>query len=419
MDYDYYESVQRSTNSILKHLQTIALCFYAFSLNIEFFDPFNSGGSFSFAKLAGLIYLFFIFLSFNKYFILRKRIIYCLWPIWGVFLVMTINGLAHINSLSSNFFDVAFFLNLIMIFVMINHGIVDTKVLDLAMLSFAIGAAIISIFMFLGIGVEEIGQGRIKLIGTNINSLGIKLSIAFSILMSFFYNDRLKFGVNRYWFVLAIPFLLTAIVQTGSRSALLVMILTFLTMIFLFKGKNIIKRIIFYLMAIALFSLGIEFILNSDVMMARLSSLAFEASERDGMGVRLDVWAVYIPLALENPIIGLGKTGFEYEAIQLFGGVKSPHNVVLEIMLYSGIVGVILFLFFIFKIMRCAFLAYRYSSNELPILLLPAIFVMVGANQVLNIKVSWFLFAYIVVIYLKHFRLRVRKISSNENTMYY
>ncbi len=410
MNYQDTEVLYKSFNSILTRLQNYALYFYTFSLNMEFFDPFNTGGNFSFAKLSGLIYFFLILISYDKYFVLQKRVVYFLWPLWVVFLIMTINGIAQINFVSNNFFHVSFFLNLIMFYIMINHGMKNKDVMDSAMMAYALGAVLVSLFMFFDIGVSINSDGRTTVFGSNYNELGIKSSLALIILVNFLFIDRLRFGVNRYWFLVLISFLLIAIIQAGSRSALVSLILSLIIMIVLFKGENYIKRMFFYVFVFTFLVFGYYLLQNSEMMIDRLSAIGVTASDHNGpLGGRLHIWKAYSILAIDHWIIGLGLSGFEYHSVQLFGVVRSVHNVLLEIMLYTGIVGLSFLLLFIFRIMRSAFRVSRYASDDLPMLFLPVIFVVVGANQMLVVKFSWMLLAYIIVVYLTYFRFKLSK----------
>ena len=80
--------------------------------------------------------------------------------------------------------------------------------------------------------------------------------------------------------------------------------------------------------------------------------------------------------------------------------VSSPHNVILEVLLYTGIFGTVFYIIFLFKIFYSAYLTQKNNNKILPILLIPSILAYVLANQALPVKFCWMLMAYIIGTYL-------------------
>ena len=103
---------------------------------------------------------------------------------------------------------------------------------------------------------------------------------------------------------------------------------------------------------------------------------------------------MYGQLILEHPILGVGLSGGNYISILNFGIVKSVHNVILEVALYSGLFGLIPFLIFLYSIIRNNLLSYKKSQNILPILLSIPMLGMILSGQALGVKLFWTIAAY-------------------------
>jgi O-antigen ligase len=104
-------------------------------------------------------------------------------------------------------------------------------------------------------------------------------------------------------------------------------------------------------------------------------------------------------LILDNPLFGVGTVGYETYSFMVFGELKSPHNVFLEILCYTGITGLTVYLVFLYRIFRRSFHLYRQTKIILPILLLIPIFASLASGQILNVKIGWLIFAYIAGCY--------------------
>ena len=93
---------------------------------------------------------------------------------------------------------------------------------------------------------------------------------------------------------------------------------------------------------------------------------------------------------------GYGLSGFELEAFEIFGAVVSPHNALLEIMLYTGLVGFFVYLIFLSKIGMAVYGLWVESKLLLPSLLFVVYLGFLFSIQALGEKFCWFVLAYIV-----------------------
>lgn len=108
------------------------------------------------------------------------------------------------------------------------------------------------------------------------------------------------------------------------------------------------------------------------------------------------IWTGFFSVIGENPLIGNGLSGYDRLALEVFGAVYSPHNVLLEVFIYGGAIGLALYLNFLFKIFRASYKMYRDRAEIIPVLLLPTVLAFVIALQGLSEKTCWLLLAYIM-----------------------
>ena len=120
------------------------------------------------------------------------------------------------------------------------------------------------------------------------------------------------------------------------------------------------------------------------------------AANQDLSG-RDDFWSEILITASENLFFGIGQSGY----FMSFGNA-SPHNVIIEVLIYTGLVGVLFYLLFLYKIVIFALKSFQRNDLILPILLLSPIFGTILSGQILEMKLGWLLFAYIISLYLSN-----------------
>jgi O-antigen ligase len=374
----------------MKHLQRIALYFFFFSINFEVWDPLHTNGAFSVSKLTGYIYLLMM-IPMIMNFITSRENRSILKPIWLFFALLTIVSLFHVNSIYFNYFDFSIFQNLILFYILINHEHYDQLILEKGMFSFALGSVALALLFNIGIGIEYDIGGRVNIFGDNQNSVGMRMSISIVILILAVVQNRLQIGKIRYLLLLPIPIMMIFMAETGSRVALLSFLLVFITGIFLFKTKNVWGRIAL----LAAGSLALiyiwQFLMQSEILKLRLLQSTQEG-DLSGRGI---IWKTLIPLIKSNPIFGVGETGYQYFSQTAFGEIKSPHNVILEVLCYTGITGLILYLIFLFRIFLRSIQVYKSLNILLPLLLLIPVMGLLVSGQILYVKIGWIIFTYI------------------------
>jgi O-antigen ligase len=374
----------------MKHLQRLSLLIFFFSINFEVWDPLHTNGFFSISKLTGYIYLITMIPLIIK-FKTTEELIPILRPILLFFGLLTLVSLLNVNFSYNKFFDFSIFQNIILFWILINHEHFDELILEKGMISFAVGSMVLALLYNLGIGIEYSAEGRVSIFGDNENTIGIRMSISMIIIFLTIIQNRLLIGRNRYLFLIPIPIMLKLLAESGSRVAFISFVLAFFTGVVLLKTKRVTTKVLALGIGLFAFIVIWKLLLQNDILRFRLmqSAQVGDISERDV------IWQRLIPLIQKNPILGVGQTGFANFTQITFGEETSPHNVILEVLCLTGIVGLLIFLLFLYRLVKRSLSIYLTKGLMLPLLLIIFILGMLISGQLLAVKIGWIIFAFI------------------------
>jgi len=371
----------------LKTLQRITLYIYFFSLNFEVFNLFGLGST---AFITGVLYFISVIpeiMSFSNISRIKKFIK----PIIILWIFLTIISIININPYSDAFFDSSLLLNIILFLIIINHERKDSGVILKALLSFALGTFVLTLLYNLGIGIE-INAGRISIFGDNANIIGIRLCISIIVFFYIILKDPFSFGFWKFLLFIPIPYMLMFMFGTGSRVAFISFVLAFITGTIFYQTKKKWYKIIVIVAAIGVSVYFFKLMQQSEILMNRLL-LTRKTGDLAGRDL---IWSTIIPLIKENFICGVGETGYAAFTAKTFGGAKSPHNVILEVMAYTGIIGLALYLNFIVKATFQSWKALKINNFILPFLLMIPVFGVIISGQALSVKIVWAILAFAV-----------------------
>ncbi len=374
----------------VRTLQNIALFIFFFSINFEVWDPSGSG-YLSISKITGFLY-FATLIPQLQSFLNVSKIKGFMNPLWLFFLLLTVMNIINVNFISSEVFDFSIFQNLILVILLYNHSRKEPKILEKAMLAYGVGSIFFALLYYIGIGVEASIDGRIQMFGDNENVIGVRMCISIIFLGYFILQNPLKIGVRRFYILIGFPFMFLLLVATGSRVAFLSFAASFIVATALLKTKRFYWKLLLILMGIIIGIYLWSYISVSGTLYDRLlkSFNSEDLSDRD------IIWSSILPLIKANPILGVGTTGYELYCYTTFGRFVSPHNVILEILCYTGFTGLLIYLFFLFKIIRKSYLGYKANGTIVELLLLIPILGTILSAQILLLKVGWVLYAYII-----------------------
>ena len=368
-------------------VQNFTLYCFCFFINFQELKIFDLD-FLSIPKIAGMLYFVTTLPTINKFLGVIK-IKFILLPIGIFFAWLTIINVLNVNEKLFNFFNFSLFQNILLFWFLINHSRRDPLILEKALLSLAVGSIVLALLYKAGIGVDYTELGRISMFGDNENIIGFRMAISIFIIVLGVLQNRLELGWYRFLLLLPLPIMLELMAETGSRAAIIAFILAILIGGILYNTKNLwakISIIIIISIVLVYFSL---LIMKSEILMLRL----LQSYEEGDLAGRDIIWQSLIPTIENNLIFGIGETGYA----KLFGNA-SPHNVFLEILCYTGVLGLILYLNFLYKICIRAYKCLKSSGNMLPLLLLLPIFGFLFAGQILTQKLGWVIFAYIISI---------------------
>lgn len=370
-------------------IQRIALLLFFFSINYEMLVPF-SAFDLSVSRITGFLYFISLIPSF-KFFIRTDKIGDILILIWIFFGLLTAVSLVNINEVSKGFFDITIFQNIVLFGFLINHARKDYLVLEKGMLIFALSTVLMACLYIVNIGVEFVG-GRLSMFKENENAVGINMSIGIIILIMNVIQNRLRLNWMRYVLLIPIPLMINFVIATGSRLAFLSMIFSIIAIMILIKtNEKIVKIIVLSLGMVLLFIIGI-WLLENEVLRDRL----FKTVQEGDLANRDEIWRKIMPLIKENPLLGVGTTGYSAYSLYTFGLQRSPHNVIIEVLSLTGIIGLLIYLIFLTKVLYKGYSNYIYNGVLLPALLaIPALGAILS-GQIITRKIGWVIFAYIV-----------------------
>lgn len=359
-----------------------AIYLFIFSLNFETMKIFNI--NFLATKISISILVFFSICNY-KSLIIDKRLFRILIPLTAYFLLLTTRNYIHQTPDSNAVFDFLLFLNILIFIILGNYSIKYPQVFLKGLFVFVLSNLIVCLLYFLGIGSEFI-KGRVSMLGMNENYLGINMALGTLILISIIFDNKLNFSNRRYWLIMFLPLLMILIVKSGSRGAFLSVFIGLMLFILFNKSIKSYKKVILVLTSFFTLILFYVFFLKDSVIIERLTD-----SIQNGDTANRDlIWEALTYFFDGNMAFGVGKTGYT----NLVGDV-SPHNVLLETFLYTGLVGLLIFLIFFYLISKKAFYRLKTGNEILPIILLIPITILLLTGQIFDKKVIWVILAYI------------------------
>lgn len=282
---------------------------------------------------------------------------------------------------------------------MLNHYRRDPRIFEEGLIWFALSAALVGVLFMFGVGVS-IGEfsERYTIFNDNQNTVGIKMAISILFLMNYTLHHSVEKPIYKPWLLaLTIP-MFVVLFATASRTATLIVSVGVILFVLFRPSLSHWSRFLWLAFGVVVIYFGIHLISEQELLMSRI----LQTTEEGSMAQRDVIWDMYLKLIKENPILGVGFTGGEHIALQVFGQLRSPHNVFVEVALYSGIMGFIPFLFFVFCLYRDAYKYAKEDKNLAPLLMAIGLAGMLLSGQALNVKLFWTLAAYAISYQIFH-----------------
>ena len=370
----------------IQNLQYFFVCLFFASLNFEVFSPIVE--QFSVSKMVAILYMASLLITPQKLFS-TKDFGAPMASVIIMFLLMIFSSMIHG---SRQIFDFSIFLNIIMFWMLLNHTRKDVRVFDEGLFWFSVSSCFVGICSMIGLGVAIGDDMRVTVFGENANNLGFKMGLGTLFLINYCLNHTPSQQIYKPWLLLMIIPMVSLLLGTASRSSVIFLAVGCILFVLLRPSKKMSTKVLWLVIGSVLLLWGYKTIQKQDVLMKRMERTINEGS----LSTRDEIWAVYGQVIRAHPTLGVGFSGGEKASREQFGYVRSPHNVFLEVALYSGVIGLSFFAFFMFLMFRGAWRYYIRLQDIGPLMTCVALLMLVLSGQALSQKMFWAFAAYAI-----------------------
>ena len=283
----------------------------------------------------------------------------------------------------------------------LSNLIADPRVIRGVLLAIVVSIAARAAIQLLGIGTTSYtlwgGGERYTVLGQNANLSAIIMSGGLAVMVGLFItrDPRLpKLG----W--IAIPLALitgAAIIQTGSRGGVICVLAGLLALATAGKtARTRVRNGIAAIVAVGVLTWGT---MQSEVMRHRIEQAAVEGH----LAGRERIYPAAWQMLLEKPLLGWGPIENQYEIGRRIQETerasRDAHNLVLELMTSTGLLGTVPFLMGLLLTVRGAWRARRGPLGAIPLAFLMAVLAGTITGTWIAAKMLWLAFAIAVGAY--------------------
>lgn len=163
-------------------------------------------------------------------------------------------------------------------------------------------------------------------------------------------------------------------ISTGSRSSFLFVVFSYiynLQLIILKKGKQKIKMIITTIIILIIIALSFNYII--DFLPSSLTQRLTQLSSYTNDSIRFNIWKTGIKTFFDYPIVGVGLNGANDYLSSI--GYHNTHNIYLDILTGSGILGSVIFILLLISILRVRRQNLKFMIGLVMVMLGPLFFI--------------------------------------------
>lgn len=380
---------------MLKGKQDFCLCAFLLSLGFEYWDPFGLVGIISISKIIFILYILTLMPQIREFIKpkFNKGIVYsiiCWVMLYYIVCYAYYQPSRHIVIASSTIL-----LNITMCFIIANHIIIKgRRVLVKILIMISIIPLVQFVLITNKIGYSLSEDGRLLFFGDNPNNVGMIAAISFMISIVLIFDNFLLLSKKRFFLSLSALSAIAVILATQSRGAILSVALGLI--LFVLLRKLPIGRKLFFILLLSGVTSGLFFVLeDSESVFLRMQELFTEGDQS-----RMVLYDEIRNFAYDNPVFGLGETGYYDKMWQYRGEFKATHNGFLDIYLYTGVVGVLFFFIFLVYMIRFCWRLHQRRNLSLPLILFAIVllnFAKSGSGW--NCKIMWIIFSIVIGMY--------------------
>lgn len=380
-----------------RKLNNFFLYLYVISIVFESYDFGGLKGVFSVARLSAVFYI----LSTLPFIPSRLRIdkfrgtfhillIFLFFYTFSSFVNQDL--LVRLNLVGvEHYFSFPLIQNIFLFIIIVNHIASDEKLIKGVVLSFYLGTYLMGILFMLGFGIEidkeyDVSNQRLSLFGENVNSFGNKALIGYLIGLWMLLQTPFKSLISRISVLFSLPLFYSMIVASGSRGAIIIALISTIFLLYFYKTKSKIKKGLIYVAGFIFIVSFINGVLSSESVLKERILLTIEEKH---VGGRDELAAQVFSYIDEHILFGVSKS-----PLQIKGEYRDPHNILLAILLSTGICGFVPFLLLNINLLKSSLTHYRMTGNVIVLLLFLTItFVSLKTGGIINRKILWFFYA--------------------------
>jgi O-antigen ligase len=367
-------------------------CAFVFSIPIETLDIGAESGGMSLSGLLGYAFIALAFLQPSLTFGSLPR---PLWYFAAYFLAFTCIGILGISD--SSVYSSAFikrFLTVTQMLVLfwISYNLFkDSQLIKGALLAFCAGCVVLSVMVLAGIGTTAVAQGRVSAIGQDANTLASVLALGVLVLLGLTYGRNSQDGKIGWLTWVGFSILSAGIVQTGSRGALVSLVVGIMTLAVRPGHTTLRLKLVF----VAVFAIAVLILAVSEnpAVQARWARTLSEGNVSGRDRIVPQAWDMLI----ESPMIGWGPGNNIIELGRRIGEKPTDtHNGYLWILTETGLVAAIPYFIGLWICYRIAWRTRHGPEGSLPLALLTSLFLINLTLTWHYRKMFWILLAYSV-----------------------
>src|SRR5262245_1608824 len=278
------------------------------------------------------------------------------------------------------------------------------RITKMALLTLLISCLAISAMQLLGVGTTSWDYGsRSSVLGQNPNNMANNISMGLVALAGFSFGRNKTSPWVKYVSAPLVAVMVGAIIDTGSRGALLALGIGFAA--FAIRGKTLWAKARSLILVLAVLGGLVLVVLQTPSLVSRYERTVYE----NNMAGREKIFPAAWDMFKEKPLIGWGPADYMYELEKRVRITKDPithkrsgshkgamdtHNMFLGELTSTGLFGAVPLFICVILCMTAAWRAHRGSEGALPLAMVFTVTVINMSGNWIASKLDWLMMAY-------------------------
>src|SRR6266542_2678328 len=275
------------------------------------------------------------------------------------------------------------------------------RIMKTALMTLVISCSAISVMQLLGVAAtqwEFYGVGsRTSVLGQNPNNVANNISLGLVALMGFAFGRNKTSPWAKYVAAPLAVIMVGAIIDTGSRGALLALGIGFAA--FAIRGKTLWAKAKSLVIVLAVLGGLVLAVLQTPSLVSRYKQTIYGSDMAGRENIFPTAWGMF----KEKPFIGWGPIDNMYELGRrlqiMYGGPVGPdgskdaHNMFLDVLTSTGLFGTVPLLICVILCLLAAWRARRGSQGALPIVMVITVILINMSGNWIASKLDWLMMA--------------------------